>query len=251
MDHRVRLAVLSATLALPGIASPQAMTGPAKVLSVGREIVKPGKSTLHAKWETAWARALEAAKYSDHFIAMASVTGPNEVWFMSGYNSLEEMQKAYDASDANAAVAAVTDRYLPAESEYLQDGRSMILTLREDLSYSTGRAMSELRFVSVTRLLVRPGHAAEFVEARAAVKAAAGRKSLTELDDAAKVHADPTYLAALGADWTKRNAALVQAYEASADTDLFSVSPGMSVVPKEWIAADPFWKPKAPPKKSP
>src|ERR1039457_1892644 len=68
MDHRIRLAVFSATLALPGIASPQAMTGPAKVLSVGREIVKPGKSTLHAKWETAWARALEAAKYSDHFI---------------------------------------------------------------------------------------------------------------------------------------------------------------------------------------
>ncbi len=278
MRHRVRLAVLSATLMLPTIASPKAMTGPSKVLRVEREVVKPGKSIAHTKWETAWSRALEAAKYSDHVLALTSMTGPSEVWFVSGYASLADMQKANEASGANAAATAGSDKYLPAESEYLQDGRSMILTFREDLSYSTGRPLSEVRFMSVTRILVRLGHAAEFVEARAAVKAAhekaklpdgfaiyqvadgmpvgtfylfAGRKSLTELDDAAKVHADLAYQAALGADWPKRNAALVQAYETSTDVNLFAMSPGMSVVPKEWIAADPFWKPKAAPKKAP
>jgi hypothetical protein len=142
----------------------------------------------------------------------------------------------------------------------------MILTARPDLSYSTGRPLSDMRFVSATRILVRPGHAAEFVEARTAIKAAhekaklpdgyaiyqvadgmpggtfyllATRKSLSELDDAQKVHTDPAYVAALGADWTKRNAALVAAYETSTDVNLFSVNVEMSIAAKEWKEAAP------------
>jgi len=188
------------------------------------------------------------------------------------------MQTAGDAEDANAAVQAITGKFLPREADNVQDASQMILVLREDLSYTTGRPQWENRFMSITRIQVRPGHEAEFVEARGAVKAAhekaalpdgfaiyrvtdgmpggtwyqlAGRKSLAELDDAAKTHADPAYLASLGADWPKRSAALAQAYEMTTEANLFSMSPGMSIVPKEWSAADSFWKPKAPPKKAP
>lgn len=278
MDSRLKLAVMSAALALPTMAGAQAMNTAPKVLLVAREVVKPGKDLAHTKSETAWSRAYEAAKYTGGYIAMTAMTGPNEVWFMTAFNSLADMQKANEANEASAAVTATNDRYMPPESDFLQDSRSMILTLREDLSYSTGRPVSELRFMSVTRTLVRPGHLPEFVEARAAVKAAhekaklpdgfaiyqavdgmpggtfylfAGRKSLAELDDAAKIHTDPAYVAALGPDWTKRNAALVQGYQNSSETDLFALNPAMSIVAKEWIAADSYWKPKAPPKKAP
>jgi hypothetical protein len=278
MKHTLKLAAFVAALVTPVIVSPQAMTGPAPVLRIGREIVKPGKDVPHTKMETAWSRAIEAANYPGHFIALTAMTGSNEAWFVWGYPSLADMQKENETADASATLTAIGERYSQVESEFLQDGRTMILTLRNDLSYTTGRPLSEMRFMSVTRILVRPGHTAEFVEARTAVKAAhekaklpdgygiyqvvdgmpggtfylfAARKSLSELDDATKIHADPAYQAALGADWTKRNAALVAAYETSTEANIFSVSPGMSSVPKEWIAADSFWKPKAPPKKAP
>jgi hypothetical protein len=278
MRHTLKLAAFAAALVAPVIVSPQAMTGPAQVLRIGREIVKPGKDGAHTKWETAWSRAIEAAKYPGTFIALTAMTGSNEAWFVWGYPSLAAMQKENETADASATLTAIGDRYSAAESEYLQDGRTMILTRRDDLSYSTSRPLSEMRFLSATRILVRPGHTAEFVEARTAVKAAhekaklpdgygiyqvvdgmpggtyylfAARKSLSEVDDGAKIHNDPAYLAALGADWTKRNAALVAAYETSAETNLFSVSPGMSSVPKEWVAADSYWKPKATAKKAP
>jgi hypothetical protein len=280
MNRRIRFAVLSAALVLPAIAGAQsaAASASAPILTIFRETVKPGKDAAHTKWETSWSRALEAAKSQSHFIAMTAMSGPNEVWFASTYPSLADMQKVNEANDANAANAAVQEKYGPAESDYLQDGRQIILTLRPDLSYSTGRPISEMRFMTAQRILVRPGHTAEFVEARTAVKAAhekaklpdgysvyqvtsgmpagtfylfAGRKSLTELDDNTKTHSDPAYQAALGADWTKRNAALVAAYETSTETDIFAMNPAMSSAPKEWIAADPYWKPKAAAKKAP
>jgi len=277
MNHRTRLAVASVALVLPAIMSAQAMTGPAPILTVQRETVKPGKGIAHAKWETAWSRALETAKFPGTIVGLAALDGPNEVWFVSAYGSLADMQKTNDANDAIAAVTAVTEKFLPAESDFLQDNRNMILTYRDDLSYQTGRPITEMRFLTVQRILVRAGHNAEFVESRAAIKQAhekakmpdsyaiysangmpagtfyvlAARKSLTELDDNAKTHQAADYTAALGPDWVKRNAALVAAYEQSSDQSIFAASPAMSVVPKAWHDADAFWKPKAAVKKTP
>jgi hypothetical protein len=276
MKLRIGFALLSAGLALPAIASAQTPPATQGVLTIYRETVKPGKDAAHTKSETAWSRAQEMAKSQSHFVAMTAMTGPNEVWFVSGYGSLAEMQKVNEANDANAAVTAANDKYGPAESEFLQDGRQINLIERPDLSYSTGRPIWEMRFLTAQRILVRPGHNAEFVEARTAIKAAhekaklpdgyaiyqvtsgmpggtyylfAARKSLSELDDNTKVHSDPAYQAALGADWTKRNAALVAAYETSTETDVFSMNPAMSSAPPDWIKADTYWKPKAPPAK--
>lgn len=276
MKHRIGFALLSAGLVLPAIAGAQTMAASPQILTVFRETVKPGKDAAHTKSETAWSRAQEMAKSQSHFIAMTAMTGPNEVWFVSSYSSLAEMQKVNEANDASAAVTAVNDKYDPPEAEYLQDGRQMILTRRDDLSYSTSTPITAMRFLTAQRILVRPGHTAEFEEARLAIKAAhekaklpdgyaiyqvtsgmpggtfyllSARKSLAELDDNAKTHGNPAYTAALGADWAKRNAALVQGYLTSTETDIFSMNPAMSSAPPEWIAADSYWKPKAPPAK--
>jgi hypothetical protein len=275
MKLRIGFALLSAGLALPAIASAQTPPATQGVLTIFRETVKPGKDAAHTKSETAWSRAVEMAKSQSHFVAMTAMTGPNEVWFVSGYGSLAEMQKV---NEANAAVTAVNEKYGAAESDYLQDGRQINLISRPDLSYSTGRPIWEMRFLTAQRILVRPGHTAEFVEARTAIKAAhekaklsdgyaiyqvtsgmpggtyylfSARKSLAELDDNTKTHSDPAYQAALGPDWVKRNDALVQGYMASTESDIFAMSPAMSSAPAEWIKADAYWKPKAPAKKAP
>ncbi|HQZ16326.1 MAG TPA: hypothetical protein PLD86_05535, partial [Vicinamibacteria bacterium] len=53
------------------------------VLSIYRESVKVGKGAAHEAHEAAWARALAATKGTDHFIALTSLTGPNEMWYVS------------------------------------------------------------------------------------------------------------------------------------------------------------------------
>ena len=279
MRHRIRVGTALLALALPAVGSSQANSAsPAPVLLVGRELVKPGKNIAHTKWETSWSRALEAAKYPQTLVALTSMSGTPETWFVFPYASLADLEKANATFDGNASLTGIDQKYAPAESEYLQGMRTMLLSYRPELSYSTGTPVSAMRFVTVTRILVRAGHMPEFIEARTAIKAAhekaklpdgyaiyqatsgmpagtyfllAGRKSLKELDDNTKIHEGAAYQAALGADWAKRNAALQQAYEASSDVNLYAMNAGMSIVPKEWKDSDPFWAPKAEAKKAP
>ena len=278
MSRRIKTVVALAALVFPAIASAQTPPPANGILRIGREVLKPGRGSTHAKSEAAWSRALEAAKFTTTFIAFTSMSGPAEVWFVSPFASLAEMEKTNAANGANPAFTAIDDKYDAAETDLVESNRGMILTARPELSYSTGKPLWQMRFLTAQRIQVRAGHGAEFTESRVAIKAAhekakladgfavyqvtsgmaagtyyvfAARSSLTELDDNAKTHQDPAYQAALGPDWAKRNAALVQAYEAQSDVNLFAVNPAMSIVPKDWKDNDAFWKPKAPAKKAP
>lgn len=251
---------------------------PNNVFSIFRESVKVGKGGAHNAHETAWAGALAATKDPEPFIAMSSMTGPAEIWYMVAYASWEDYQKASDRVDA--AAAAIDKQYRPAEAEYLNDSRGMTLRPRTELSYGGPADLPNMRYVSVTRISVRPGHTSEYEDARKMVKAAheaahladrysvwevtsgapagtfyqmVARKSLAELDSGGTIHG-AAYLAALGGEeGRKKLAGLTAAAVISQQTDHFAFTPSQSVAPAEWIAANPtFWKPKAPaPKRAP
>ena len=53
-----------------------------KFMHVFREQIKPGRSGEHAKWEAGWPAAYEKAKSPYHYIALQSITGPSEVWYV-------------------------------------------------------------------------------------------------------------------------------------------------------------------------
>jgi hypothetical protein len=131
-----------------------------------------------------------------------------------------------------------------------------------------------MRYVSVTRTTVRPGHAPEFEEVRKMVKAAhekagltdsyaiyevtagaqgstfyqfVARKTLAELDSGATIHG-PAYTAALGGELGQAKlAALTASAVISQETDHFEFQPAQSVAPDSWVTANPgMWKPKPP-----
>ncbi len=247
------------------------------VLSIFRESVKVGKGGAHDAHETAWAAALNAAKGADHYIAMASLTGPNEMWYVSAYPTWADYEKANDG--ISAAAKAVGKQYRPAETEYLNDGRTMILRPRTELGYGGPADLPNMRYISVTRVSVRPGHTSEYEEGRKMAKAAheaahltdsysvwevtsgapagtfyqfVARKSLAEIDAGATIHG-PAYIAALGGDsGQKKLAALTSAAVISQETDHFEFTPSQSVAPPAWITANPgYWKPKAATPKKP
>ncbi|MFN0180209.1 MAG: hypothetical protein ACKVZ0_15525 [Gemmatimonadales bacterium] len=276
---RSRLLAL-ALLALPGTLPAQAATPANPVLNIVRETVKVGKSVAHNAHETAWAKAVTTANTPDRYIAMSSVTGPSEVWYVSIFPSWAARQKNNEAVDANAAAAAANDRFSTGDAEFLTDSRTMTLRPRPELDYGAPADLPKMRFVSVTRISVRPGHTQEFEDARKMIKAAheaaqlsdgysiweatsgapagtfymfVARKSLAELDDAGTIHGAGYRTALGGEEGQKKLAALMGSAVMGQQTDHFAFTPSQSLPPANYLTADPdFWKPKAgPAKKTP
>ncbi len=274
MNARLPLFALAAALAAPVLLSAQgAPMGPPPIVQIGREVVKPGKASAHEKLETEWGRALANAKFPVNFIAISSMTGPAEVWFLSGYPSWAEYEKVNNEINGNAALGAIFTRYFPQEADMLADSRGMVARYREDLSYLPGKEpLGAMRYFSITRTQIRPGHTGEFEEARKMIKAAhekatlsdgfviyevnsgapsgtfltfVARKTLAEIDQGAQIHG-AAYMAALGGDSAqKKLAALASSGTITSETNHFAFSPAMSYPSKETVAADPaFWTPK-------
>jgi hypothetical protein len=249
-------------------AQPAPAPSPYKILTITREAVKPGRGAAHDKLESDWARAQMAAKSSYHFLAIRSITGPRETWFISGFPSWAEYTRMAKAYEDSPALMAIDARMAPQESEMLADARTMVLLRRDDLSYGQS-SLPNMRFFSISRVSVRPGHNAEFVDQRKIVKAAhetarvadsysvyevtagapagtffvfVGRKSMSDIDDAETVHG-AAYLAALGGDEGRKSAAAAAAnYVVSSQTDHYAFVPKQSVVTADWAKADPsYW----------
>lgn len=280
MKFSQSLLPLALLVAAPVTLSAQA-PAPNTILTVFRESVKVGKGAAHDAHEDSWARAVTAAKGAEPFVAMSSLTGPNEIWYMQAFPTWDAYQKSTESNRANAPQALVDQKYRPMEAEYLSDSRLMTLRLRPELSYGGPPDLANMKYVSVTRVLVRPGHNSEYQEARRLINEAhtkAGlvekwgmyevssgapsgtfyifisRPSLAEMDQGAALHG-PAYTAALGGDeGQKKIAALMGSSVISQQTDHFAFTPSQSVAPPEWIAANPgFWnhKPVTGPAKKP
>jgi hypothetical protein len=264
---------LALLVTAPVVLSAQTPAPPSSnILTVFRESVKVGKGAAHDAHEEAWARAVTAAKGAEPFVAMSSLTGPNEIWYMQAFPNWEAYQKSTESNRANAAQAAVDRQYRRMEAEYLNDSRLMVLRQRAELSYGGPADLPNMKFISVSRISVRPGHTAEYVEARRLVNEAhtkAGlnekwalyeatsgapsgtfyifiaRPSLADIDQGAALHG-PAYVAALGGEeGQKKIAALMASAVISQQTDHFAFEPSQSVPPPMWIEANPgFWKPK-------
>lgn len=277
MRSYVRALTSMLAVAGPAALHPQTPPMPAtNILTVFRESVKVGKGAAHNAHETAWARAAAAAKATP-FIAMTALTGPSEIWYVAAFPTWAEYEKSNALSPA---AAAVDNQYRPAEADYLSDSRMMTLRPRAELGYGGPADLPNMRYFSVTRISVRPGHTSEYEEVRKMVKAAheaahltdrysiweatsgapagtfylfVARKALAEIDEGATIHG-PAYQAALGGDsGQKKLAALTSSAVISSQTDQFEFTPSQSVAPPDWIAANPeYWKPKAAaPKKKP
>ena len=156
---------------------------------------------------------------------MTAMSGASESWFLSAYPTWADYEKANKAGES-PALAAISKQYSSQEGEYLSDGRGMVLTFREDLSFGGPADLPASRYFSVTRISVRPGQAAAFEENRKLVKAAhesaklsdkfsiwqaaagapagtyfifVARKSMGEIDEGAALHG-AAYQAALGGE---------------------------------------------------
>ena len=263
--------VLMFSVAWPAMAQEGA---PPKVIQIYREEVKPGKGAAHEKVEVGWPRAFAKANSPTHYLAMTSVSGPTEAWFISGFDSLAAWEKDTQNNDNNPALSAELQRLSAQDGELLSNVRSVVATYHADMSYrANGINIGEMRYFYITTVRVRPGsdyseinkialaahEKANVPERWAVFEVTYGMprgtfliiqplKSLAEVDAFPQTHGQ-AYRDAIGEDGSKKLSELAKAAVISTETNIYALNPKMSYPSKETVAVDPaFWapKPKAP-----
>jgi hypothetical protein len=238
-------------------------------LQIFREEVKVGHAADHVKVEAGWPAAYEQAKSPYTYIALASMTGTGEVWFVSPFESHKAMEDSMKREEEPTLAAALA-KLSKADAEHISANRSILAMARKDLSYGAYPDTVKQRFYEITIFRVRPGHESGFEAAAKAYGAAtkrgapqssyrvyevmAGMPSPTYLVfssvtaygefDKAMADGEATMKAATAEERSVLDKFMAEGVN-NTETIRFRLDPTMSYASKEMRATDPaFWMPK-------
>ena len=253
-----------------------------KFIQIYREAIKAGRSADHAKWEAGWPAAYEKAKSNATYLAMESMTGSPEVWYVIPFASQAAFGDNLAKELADPVLSAETERLSRGDAEFVNEVNALQAVARPDLSHGAFPDIAMMRFWEITTFRVKPGHEEEFAGAAKAYAAAAVRSAPSASWRTYEVVAGApggTYLVfssvASFADFDKARAedeatwkgltfeerSTLQKFSAEASlgtvTNRYRLDPRQSYVPMDTRMKEPaFWMPKgptkvAPPKKNP
>jgi len=264
------LIVLLSAVAPTGAIAQTLPTSQPNMITIVREEVKVGRDADHAKIEAGWPAAYEKAKSPDYYLAMTSLTGAPEAWYITAYASHAAIGDSMKREDGDAALTAELARLRRADADVISGVRVLQARARTDLSYGAYPDLAKQRFFEITLFRVRPGHEQQFEAAGKAYGAAAKRAGATSGFRVYEVVAGvpgPTYaifssIASYGefdqvmsdGDKTMKGANTEEGMAlqkfmlegvVNVETQRFRLDPVQSYVPKEVRAQDPgFWVPK-------
>lgn len=169
--------LLTLACGAPGLAAAQAQgqglpTSQPSLITIIREQVKVGRTADHARIESGWPALYGRVNSPDYYLAMTSMTGTPEAWYIIPSAS----HTAYaEAMRRDAGQQAELDRLARADADVLDGTRTVQATARPDLSMGAYPDLSKQRFWEISIARVRPGHEQEFDAAAKAYGAAAQR----------------------------------------------------------------------------
>lgn len=241
-----------------------------KYLVIQREFTKPGRDgASHQATEAAYMRAAAAGKAPFHYIALASMSGPNRALFFSGYDTMAALEAEHKSM--SAALQVSLDRSMVADGDQLSGQDSSVWMVQPELSQNTNGPRVGSRYMVVREYVVKPGHEAEWEQAVKIVKDGYAKadvgahwsmyrmvfgnssgptfliltsmKSMNELDE--MFGSDPKFAEAVGREDLKRLDDLIASCVVSEKENFFAVDPKMSIPTDEMIKAEPdFWRAK-------
>jgi hypothetical protein len=149
-------------------------SGPPKILSIIREDSKPGKTRAHRNHEAAWTQAFIHAGGFPYSLTVSSVTGPDEDWFMTGFETFAALEKFNDTFDRNPAYQKIMDTYAPKESDFVSETRTIVARYHPEMSYKPEFELGEYKYFNVLMVRYKVGSSPEEV---AKIVAAARQKA--------------------------------------------------------------------------
>jgi hypothetical protein len=266
------LLAVASMLSMAAVAAAQNPPQLPKVLWIYREDAKPARGAAHARVEQGFARYWAKNKVAP-YIGLEAVSGnATEVMFISGYQSLAEMESDYQTF-GKASSGPQYEALARQEADLVNGVRSRVAILRPDLSYLPDKMTSIVprsRYFSITTFRVRLGRDDDFAagiklfqnafekmkreQPYATFQVAMGApegtyllvspmKSFKEIDD--EYANQKAFLDAMGEENMKNLMKGAGDVFITMETNVYAFNPNMSNVSKEFAAADPkFWTPK-------
>lgn len=251
--------------------NPDGTTNPPKVLIIQREFLKPGKAgSLHEKSEAAFVRAMQEAKWPQHYFALNSMSGPSRALFILAYKSFADAEKDNTSMAHNKVLSEAFDRAAIADGDLLSGYDSSAWTYDEDTSQRASVKIEQMRYMEMTVIRIKPGHIHEWNELAKMYKdgfadiptahwatfdnqygrdlgdaflIVSPMASLSEVDQ--ELADQKSFVKAMGPDGMKKLSEMSADCIVSIETNLFEISPKMSYPPADWVDKNPdFWRPK-------
>lgn len=275
------LAALTLIDAAPAFAQAAAAAAdaPPPMLFIYRELVRAGKVPAHDANERAWAAAAARAKVPNNFLAMTTIVGPSEAWYLSPAESWGGWQKTQDDSSAVPGWNDTNAKFQAADADLISNSVGIMARYRSGLSYRAKGNLSGYRYMMVDIYRIKPGREADFAEAwRMQVDAHTkanmdeswaiyqvdsgmpqgtffylqATKSLGDVDKSGEIHGAAAFRDAVGESGRAKMREMTQSAVDSVTRLYFALDPNQSVVPQSWIDADAkFWTPKPLPPAAP
>lgn len=208
---------------------------------------------------------------ADPLLCRRLTLGRSRSLFFIGYDSFEAWEKDNLATAGNATLSSALDQAALADGDLLTEYDTNVAVYREDLSPNAPVNIARMRYLEISRFVVRPGHGMEWEALVKMYKAAYEKavpdahfavfesiygtdnggvflvftpmKSLAQTDRGA---ADSKKMAAiLGESGMKKIEDMEAPCIESVQTNLFMFNPKMSYPADAWVKADPdFWSVK-------
>jgi len=240
--------------------------------------LKPGRAGAYARLEADLVRAYNGAQVDVHWLCLQAITGPSGVLYLNFFDSFEEYENIFatygQALSRHPDVLQMQERL----QENTSGDKTVIGVRRDDLGYRVSAIdFSKMRRLRIREFHVRSGHERGFVEAAKVVAASYEKialetpwvvyqadsgavgstffvlypmRSLTDWDNVlAKGGPLSDAQAEIGGERLPQ--ILLEAI-ASAENQMYVVSPERSHMPKDFTDGDPgFWTPQSPAKPAP
>jgi hypothetical protein len=243
------------------------------IINIYREVEKPNHAVAHEATEERWADFNRRSGYPTSYFGLVAASGVPEVWWISRFENMEGFGKSL-SFEARPGYNQGLGRIQSEDALHVESFTSMQARAMREASHGLFPDLSKQRVYSIMTVRIRPGHEPAFSEIAALYKKAAGTSEvagwrvyeviagapggtyliLTSFSSWAAVDANEAEWArVMGSAGPHMDAAGKLAKDAIVSTEVryFTINPRISMVPKEVVAADPFWDPKPAPVRKP
>lgn len=222
---------------------------PYPLVFICREQVKPGRTPKVVQLEESAAQFCAKAGCPNPYVALKTITGPDEIWWINGFDSAETMEKIMHDYAANTQITDQLNLVAQSKADLVFPAVNLLARFRPDLSVSSNTTFAYARYISITVVQVRPGQTPAYEKAQSAVKATQERSGRTQWTyQVTSGTEDGTYLIMTPGRTLQEVRVFAPSEEhsdavTSSESRLYAVSPSMSMPAQSWLEADPdFWK---------
>ena len=195
-----------------------------QILEIARDFLKPGHDAEYRAIEIDARNICDRLHFPHHYLAIESLTGDKEVWFLNAFASQKELQQLAEAYNKNTELLAELNHIIERKKNIVISNFELFASYRADLTRGAPWSMGHGRFLVI-------------VVTTADAKA----------DSSAAAKFDATVFEA--SDGTRYLFSQAQTREqadaraaAIPGARVFAIRPYWGLPDPEWVASDPkFW----------